>query len=91
MKPDNRSKLQRAAANERHFFLWIDPLHTRAAVATGFMDIALPTGCNLPPEIDVVWIAIPQADDSGKAADPRMWQCDQATGWQKVETGRRNP
>ncbi len=85
MKQDNRSKLGRAKADERHLFVWIDTLNTPAAAAMGFMDISPPTGCTLPPEVDAVWIAFPtQADDSGNIVDVQLWRCDQLNGWQKV-------
>lgn len=64
-KPDNRSKLARAKADERHRFLWIDPATSPAAPASGFMDVSRPSARNLPPEINVAWIAIPTTDEDG--------------------------
>ncbi len=83
MKSDNRSKLVRAVADERHLFVWVDPLGSPAAPATGFMDVALPGGCNLPPEIDVVWVAVPTIDDAGNDGE-RLWRYDRRSGWQDI-------
>ncbi len=80
-KPDNRAKLGRAPADERHFFVWIDPLHTQAAAAMGFMGVTVPTGCTLPPEIDTLWVAIPTTDDSG-ADGERLWRYTRQSGWE---------
>lgn len=83
MKQDNRTKLGRAKANERHLFVWVDPLASHAAVAIGSMDVMLPaSGCSLPPEIDAVWLATPGTDDVTDA-ESRLWRCDRH-GWVRI-------
>ncbi len=82
-KPDNRAKLGRAVADERHLFVWIDPLHTHAAATMGFMGVAIPTGCTLPPEIDTVWVAIPMIDDAG-ADGEHVWRYTRRNGWENL-------
>ena len=80
MKDDNRGKLERAVADERHLFVWIDPLKTPVAAAAGLMDIGLPTACRLPPEVDL-WVAIPvQTDDSDDVRE-HIWRYDGARSW----------
>ena len=87
-KPDNREKLRRAIADERHFFVWIDSFASPAGgSAIGFMGIALPNGCNLPPEMDTVWVAI-LADDPTWEAGRRLWRFDRRSGWQMVTIDR---
>ncbi len=85
-KPDNRSKLARATADERHLFVWIDPATSPAAAASGFMDVRLPAACCLPPEVDVAWVAIPATDDAGNPAG-NLWRFDRRDGWQKIACG----
>ncbi len=85
-KPDNRSKLARAKADERHLFVWIDPATSPAAPASGFMEVRLPSACSLPPEVDVAWVAIPATNDAGNPME-RLWRFDRRGGWQSA----RNP
>jgi hypothetical protein len=83
-KPDNRAKLGRAAADaERHLFVWIDPLHTRAAAAMGFMGITTPTGCTLPPEVDTLWVGTPAVDEAGHEGE-HVWRYTRRRGWENV-------
>ncbi len=86
-KHDNRDKLRRATADERHLFVWIDPSAERPAAAMSFMGIVLPTDCSLPPEIDVLWIATPtRTSNSGGIVGERLWRCDRLSGWHKIDT-----
>lgn len=81
-KPDNRNKLARAKVDERHLFVGLDPATSPTAPASGFMDVRLPGPCNLPPEVDVAWIAIPATDDAGNPTE-HLWRLDRENGWQK--------
>jgi hypothetical protein len=76
-KSDNLHKLRNAPGHERHLFVWIEPLSGEAAAAMGFIEVKPPRNCNLPEEIDVVWIATP----TETAAD--LWRYDRSGGWQR--------
>ena len=75
---DNACKLARAAsAAERHLLIWVDDamLAASAAMQVGERKGLLPSEVpGLPPEIDVVWLALAMAD-------PIVWRLDSA-GWE---------
>ncbi|WP_419837830.1 hypothetical protein [Candidatus Poriferisodalis sp.] len=77
-RQDNACKLARAAsAAERHLLIWVDQavLAANAAMQVGERQGLLPSEVpELPPEIDVVWLALAMAD-------PIVWRLDSA-GWE---------
>ncbi len=77
-KSDNRHKLGRAyTAAKRHLFIWVDPLAHLVVGALFYMErIKPPSGCDLPPEVDVLWI--------GRRESETLWRFDRRGGWRKV-------
>lgn len=83
---DNRKKLARANAQERHLVVWVDLLNTKIVAALEAMKIGkLPSGCCLPPEIDVIWVAQPTQADKGRIVCEELWRYDRGGGWMKVQ------
>jgi hypothetical protein len=81
---DNRQKLGRAAGAERHLFIWIDVFAHAVAASLWSMHLRPPGGCCLPPEVNVLWVATPTANDEV----PILWRFDRSGGWQRVPLGQ---
>ncbi|MGE3445896.1 MAG: hypothetical protein AB7L13_24935 [Acidimicrobiia bacterium] len=80
-KMDNRRKLGLAeAADERHLFVWVmsEMFEITAAMTEPHLPSATP---DLPPEIDVVWLA------TGFEPPTSTWRCDRS-GWSIVQPRR---
>ena len=79
-KEDNVRKLTTATEDEKHLFVWIDSdqHHAVAAIGSGW----LPTGHpDLPPGVDVMWVAT--------AYDPaHVWAFRSGEGWRDHGTVR---
>ncbi len=78
----NQKKLERAAADERHVFVWIDPSIGAAGVS---IDGSQPpaTGPNLPEPVTTVWAGF--AALGGPCAGVQsLWRADRGRRWEHL-------
>ena len=75
------AKLSAALASERHLFVWVESSQ-HGAVAAIRADELPERSPNLPPGIDVVWLAIAYEH-------PHVWQFDVRSGWSSCGTPTR--
>jgi hypothetical protein len=82
---DNRNKLLRAGAHERHLVVWIDPLGLQAFASMRAWRSTPPRYCCLPPEVDVLWVGRPcQTDESWRIVAEDLWRFTRGTGWEPI-------
>jgi hypothetical protein len=83
-----REKLQMAAGDARHLFVWLHSSEPEAYLAAVVMEERMPTS-SLPPGVDVVWVATrycPGFESVSIAGVQvqRLLRVTTAAGWQSV-------
>jgi hypothetical protein len=80
----NLAKLDRAAADERHLFVWVDSTSFSAELSMWTLQVP-PGVLELPSSISTVWAATwgPGVSYGSKAA--RLWRATPPAGWRVLE------
>ncbi len=76
----NLAKLERAGADERHLFVWMD-ISAGAAGISIASDRLPATAPTLPPTITTVWIGFRGQDSDGQPEVATLWRYSQSGAW----------
>jgi len=80
-RADNRGRLARTDAEDRHLFVWLSPTDVAARAAMDADEVPAPP--LLVPETTALWVARRPAADSDLVAD-RVWQTNPLGQWEAL-------